>query len=90
MYLMKSSILFALLSLVFAGVNDVVFKKYSSKKRSRGMYIFGIGIIWTFLQAVPINIISKNGGFQSGLNRIMMLFYLILGESQKFYGKIYS
>jgi drug/metabolite transporter (DMT)-like permease len=53
---MKSSILFALLSLLFAGVNDVVFKKYSSKERSRGMYIFGIGIIWTFLQAVTINI----------------------------------
>ena len=53
---MKSSILFALLSLFFAGINDVVFKKYSSKERSRGMYIFGIGIIWTFLQAVAINI----------------------------------
>jgi uncharacterized membrane protein len=53
---MKSSIMFALLSLVFAGVNDVVFKKYSSKERSKGMYVFGIGIIWTFLQAVAINI----------------------------------
>jgi drug/metabolite transporter (DMT)-like permease len=48
--------MFALLSLFFAGINDVVFKKYSSKERSKGMYIFGIGIIWTFLQAFAINI----------------------------------
>ena len=47
--------MFALLSLLFAGINDVVFKKYSSKERSKGMYVFGIGIIWTFLQAVAIN-----------------------------------
>jgi drug/metabolite transporter (DMT)-like permease len=56
MYSMKSSIMFALLSLLFAGINDVVYKKYSSKERSRGMYIFGIGIIWTFLQTVAINL----------------------------------
>jgi drug/metabolite transporter (DMT)-like permease len=56
MYLMKSGIIFALLSLLFAGVNDVVFKKYSNKERSRGMYVFGIGIIWTFLQVVSLNI----------------------------------
>jgi len=53
---MKSGIIFALLSLLFAGVNDVVFKKYSNKERSRGMYVFGIGIIWTFLQVVSLNI----------------------------------
>jgi len=41
---------FALLSLVFAGLNDVVFKRYSQKDRSRGMYIFGVGIVWTALQ----------------------------------------
>ncbi len=56
MYLMKSGIIFALLSLIFAGVNDVVFKKYSRKERSRGMYVFGIGIIWTVLQIVSLNI----------------------------------
>lgn len=60
MYLMQSGIIFALLSLLFAGVNDVVFKKYSSKERSRGMYIFGIGIIWTFLQVVSLNIQNIN------------------------------
>jgi len=49
---MQSGVLFAALSLVFAGLNDVVFKRYSSKIRSRGMYIFGTGIVWTFLQTI--------------------------------------
>ena len=56
MHLIKSGIIFALLSLLFAGVNDVIFKKYSNKDRSRGMYVFGIGIIWTFLQIIVLNI----------------------------------
>ena len=56
MHLIKSGIIFALLSLLFAGVNDVIFKKYSSKDRSRGMYVFGIAIIWTFLQIIVLNI----------------------------------
>jgi drug/metabolite transporter (DMT)-like permease len=55
-HLVQSGIIFALLSLLFAGVNDVVFKKYSNKDRSKGMYIFGIGIIWTFLQVIVLNI----------------------------------
>ena len=54
-HLIKSGIIFALLSLLFAGVNDVIFKKYSNKDRSRGMYVFGIGIIWTFLQIIVLN-----------------------------------
>lgn len=48
---MTSGVIFALLSLLSAGFSDVVFKKYcSNKDRSRGMYICGIGIIWTMLQ----------------------------------------
>lgn len=49
---MNYGILFASLSLVFAGINDVVFKRYALKDRSRGMYISGIGVIWTVLQTV--------------------------------------
>jgi drug/metabolite transporter (DMT)-like permease len=45
-------VIFAVLSLTFAGVNDVVFKRYSAKDRSRGMYVLGIGVVWSFLQAV--------------------------------------
>jgi drug/metabolite transporter (DMT)-like permease len=41
---------FALLSMVFAGIYDVVCKKYSAKERSRGMYVLGIGLTWTVLQ----------------------------------------
>ncbi|MBI5633823.1 MAG: EamA family transporter [Nitrospirae bacterium] len=53
---MQLSVLFAVLSLLFAGLNDVVFKRYSSKIRSRGIYIFGTGIVWTFLQTIAFGI----------------------------------
>jgi drug/metabolite transporter (DMT)-like permease len=49
--MMSATVVFALLSLVCAGANDVVFKRYAAKDRSRGAYIFGIGIVWTLLQA---------------------------------------
>jgi drug/metabolite transporter (DMT)-like permease len=45
-----SPVLYALLSLVFAAVNDVVFKRYAAKDRSRGAYVFGIGLVWFLLQ----------------------------------------
>jgi len=47
---MSPSIIYALLSLICAAVNDVVFKRYAIKDRSRGIYIFGIGLIWFLLQ----------------------------------------
>ncbi|MCU7873125.1 MAG: DMT family transporter [Candidatus Thiodiazotropha sp. (ex Lucinoma borealis)] len=51
---MTSAIVFALLSLLFAGLNDVVFKRYSSKDRSRGIIVFGIGVVWLLLQSLTI------------------------------------
>ena len=51
MTLPASPILFATLSMLFAGLNDVVFKRYSAKERSRGMYVLGIGLVWTILQS---------------------------------------
>jgi len=48
---MNLAVSFALLSLLFAGLNDVVFKRYAGKDRSRGVYIFGIGLTWSLLQA---------------------------------------
>jgi len=48
---MNSAVVFAILSLVSAGLNDVVFKRYSRKVRSRGMYVFGVGIVWAVLQS---------------------------------------
>ena len=53
---MHTTISFALLSLLFAGINDVTFKYYSRKKRSKGMYVFGIGIVWTVLQTITFRI----------------------------------
>lgn len=53
---MSRAILFALLSLVFAGVLDVVYKRYSRKDRSRGTYVFGIGVVWAVLQCATIAI----------------------------------
>ncbi|MCU7875306.1 MAG: DMT family transporter [Candidatus Thiodiazotropha sp. (ex Lucinoma borealis)] len=52
--MITSAIVFALLSLLFAGLNDVVFKRYSSKDRSRGMIVFGIGVVWLLLQSLTI------------------------------------
>jgi len=49
---MSGGVSFALLSMLFAGVNDVVFKKYSARERSRGMYVFGIGVTWSVLQVL--------------------------------------
>ncbi|MDF1579204.1 MAG: DMT family transporter [Desulfuromonadales bacterium] len=48
--MISTSVLYALLSLTCAGVNDVVFKRYAGKDRSRGGYVFGIGLIWLILQ----------------------------------------
>jgi drug/metabolite transporter (DMT)-like permease len=48
--MISQGVMFALLSMLFAGVNDVVFKKYAVKDRSRGMYVLGIGFIWAILQ----------------------------------------
>ncbi|MEJ2456478.1 MAG: EamA family transporter, partial [Candidatus Thiodiazotropha sp.] len=47
---MNTAVLYALLSLFFAGLNDLVFKRYAAKERSRGMVIFTIGLIWAGLQ----------------------------------------
>ena len=38
--------------MLFAGLNDVIFKKYSVKAHSQGVYICGIGVVWTFIQAM--------------------------------------
>ena len=87
-HLIQSGIIFALLSLLFAGVNDVIFKKYSNKDRSRGMYVFGIGIIWTVLQIIVLNIqeisfsydfVSISYGLTAGL--LLTISNILLLES---------
>jgi len=56
---MSTAVSFALLSLCFAGLNDVVFKRYSAKERSRGTLVFGIGLVWLLLQLLTL---LGNGG----------------------------
>jgi len=51
---LSPAILFALLSLFFAGLLDVVYKRYSRKERSRGTYVFGIGVVWCVLQTTAL------------------------------------
>lgn len=48
--ILSQGVNFALLSMFFAGINDVIFKKYAVKNRSRGMYILGVGFTWAVLQ----------------------------------------
>ena len=72
---MQPAIAFALLSLLFAGVNDVVFKRYSRKERSRGMYVFGIGVVWTVLQVATINVQGTSLAF----DQTTLLFGLAAG-----------
>jgi len=50
--MISSTVFFALLSMLCAGGNDVVFKRYATKSRSRGTYVFGIGLVWASLQIV--------------------------------------
>ena len=85
---MSYSITYALLSLLFAGINDVVFKRYSSKDRSRGTYIFGIGVIWTVLQVltfrlrgVPLAFDSFTLGFGLTAGFFLTLSNILLLES---------
>lgn len=47
--MIDTAILFALASLVLGGLNEVVFKRYSARPRSRGVLIGGAGIVWTLL-----------------------------------------
>ena len=51
-----TAIFFALLSLIFGGLNEVVFKRYSARERSRGMMICGVGFVWSLLLSLDVTI----------------------------------
>ncbi len=46
------AIAFALGSLVCAGLNDVVFKRFAVRSGFRGLYLAGIGLVWLCLQGL--------------------------------------
>ena len=50
------AILFAILSMMLGGLNEVVFKRYSARQRSRGMMISGIGVVWVLLLVFDISL----------------------------------
>ena len=50
------AILFALASLVLGGLNEVLFKRYSAKLRSRGMLIGGAGLTWALLLLLDVSL----------------------------------
>jgi len=74
---LELAILFAILSLVFGGLNEVVFKRYSAVERSRGMMVFGIGIVWTALLIVDVTLRQEAFLF----NRATWSFGLVAGIS---------
>jgi drug/metabolite transporter (DMT)-like permease len=85
---MNPAILFACLSLLFAGFNDVVFKNYSRKERSRGMNVLGIGVVWSVLQTVtflargtPVVWDGVSIGYGLGAGLFLTLSNLLLLES---------
>lgn len=51
---MTAALGYALLSLLFAGALDVAYKRYARKDRSRGVHVFGIGVVWLALQGVVV------------------------------------
>ncbi len=75
--MLELAILFAILSLVFGGLNEVVFKRYSAVERSRGMMVFGIGIVWTALLIVDVTLRQEAFLF----NRATWSFGLVAGIS---------
>ena len=72
---LDKGIIFALLSLFFAGINDVVFKKYAVKIRSRGMYVCGMGVVWTASQFIYMRTTSM----QFSLDQTTLVYGAIAG-----------
>lgn len=79
---------FALLSFLFAGLNDIVFKRYSLSGASRGMLVLGIGIAWTTLQAVvftlgarPLTFDGTTLAFGAAAGALLVASNLLLLES---------
>jgi drug/metabolite transporter (DMT)-like permease len=63
--MIDAAILLAILSLMFGGLNEVVFKRYSARTGSRGMIISGIGIIWTLLLLIDVAIRGESFTFSN-------------------------
>lgn len=52
---MSYAVAFALLSMTFGGLIDTLYKIYARRARSRGIYLFGMGLVWLLLQLIELN-----------------------------------
>jgi drug/metabolite transporter (DMT)-like permease len=84
----RAAVGFALLSFLFAGLNDVVFKRYVVGDRSRGMLVLGVGVVWTFLQLVVLTVRGVAPTFDAatvrfglGAGTLLVLSNVLLLES---------
>jgi uncharacterized membrane protein len=81
------TLFFALACCLCAAINDLVFRLYARKNRSRGAYILIIGLIWTltFLLFGNFNLASWQAtlfwGIISGLFSVLANIFLIEGMS---------
>ncbi len=71
---MSIIILFALGSLLFAALNDLVFKFYARKQRSRGIYVAVIGMVWASVFMISARKIGCSENFN-----ITLMWGLISG-----------
>ena len=72
---MTYAIFFALVSLAAAGCLDVTFRRFSLKLRSRGMYVFGCGLVWLVLQLTYLSITEV----QLRLDEVTVMYGLLTG-----------
>ncbi len=77
-----------MLSLLFAGLLDVVFRLYARIDRSRGMYVLGIGVVWSVAQLLVVlaagealRLDARTVAFGLGAGLLIALANLCLIES---------
>lgn len=73
--MIDTAIWFALASMALGGLNEVVFKRYSARARSRGMMIAGVGLVWTVL--LLLDVALRGGSIE--ITRDGLIYGLVAG-----------
>ena len=63
---MSYAVGFAFFSLLLTCFNDVLFKRYTNGGRSIGIFVFGVGLLWTFAQWILAQIQETPIEFNNG------------------------
>ena len=63
---MSYAVGFALFSLLLTCFNDVLFKRHTTAGRSIGIFVFGVGLLWTFSQWILAQIQDTPIEFNNG------------------------